>query len=196
VVHDRPVFALVVAIIAAARSALRTHADLAVENLALRQQLAVLQRRRPRPPLAWTNLLFWIALSRVWVSWRSALAIVKPDTVVRWHRTAFRRFWTWRSLQPQGRPPTNRDVRVLVRRRKGGIERLCSRFTAPLLWAQPPDAPEFMVYLTSCLADIGKTLRSSAVVTGLTVATREAARREPVRSPVRSAFNLRSRSPA
>jgi putative transposase len=115
-VHDRPVFALVVAIIAAARSALRTHADLAVENLALRQQLAVLQRRRPRPPLAWTDRLFWIALSRIWVSWRSALAIVKPDTVVRWHRTAFRRFWTWRSREPQGRPPTNRDVRVLVRR--------------------------------------------------------------------------------
>ena len=115
-VHDRWVLALLVVVIAAARSALRTRAELALENLALRQQLAVLQHRRRRPPLSWTDRFFWIALSRAWSRWRAALTIVKPDTVVRWHRTAFRRFWTWRSRRPQGRPPTNRDIRVLVRR--------------------------------------------------------------------------------
>jgi putative transposase len=116
VVHDRRVLALLVAVIAALRSALRIHADLALENLALRQQLAVLQRRRPRPPLVWTDRLFWIALFRAWSRWRHVLLLVKPDTVVRWHRTAFRRFWTWRSRRPPGRPPTDRDVRVFVRR--------------------------------------------------------------------------------
>jgi hypothetical protein len=89
---------------------------LAVENLALRQQLAVLHRRRPRPQLAWTDRLFWIAISRAWSRWRHVLVVVKPDTVVRWHRSAFRRFWTWRSRRPPGRPPTDRDVRSLVRR--------------------------------------------------------------------------------
>ena len=112
--QDRRVFALLVALIAAAGSALRSRANLAVDNLALRQQLAVLRRRRPRPPLAWTDRLFWIALSRTWSRWRSALAIVRPDTVVRWHRGVFRRFWTWRSRRPLGRPPVDRRTRDLV----------------------------------------------------------------------------------
>jgi hypothetical protein len=109
------VFELLVAFIAAAGSALRSRASLAVENLALRQQLAVLRRRRPHPPLAWTDRLFWIALSSTWARWRSALAIVRPDTVVRWHRGAFRRFWTWRSRRAPGRPPIDRRTRDLVR---------------------------------------------------------------------------------
>jgi putative transposase len=113
--QDRRVFALLVALIGAAGSALRSRANLAIENLALRQQLAVLRRRRPRPPLAWTDRLFWIGLSRTWARWRSALAIVRPDTVVRWHRGAFRRFWTRRSRRAPGRPPIDRRTRDLVR---------------------------------------------------------------------------------
>lgn len=107
---------LLVSLIAAAGSAFRTHANLAIENLALRQQLAVLRRRRHRPPLSWTDRLFWVALSRTWSRWRDALVIVRPDTVVRWHRTAFRRFWTWKSRRPTGRTPTGRDRRDLVHR--------------------------------------------------------------------------------
>jgi putative transposase len=102
-------------LLAPARSAIRTRANLAIENLALRHQLAVLRRRRPRPPLAWTDRLFWIALSRTWSRWRDALMIVRPDTVVRWHRSAFRRFWTWSSRRPPGRPPIDRHTRNLVR---------------------------------------------------------------------------------
>jgi hypothetical protein len=102
-------------VLAVARSALRTRSALAIENLALRQQLAVLRRRRPRPFLAWTDRLFWVALSRTWSRWRSALAILRPDTVVPWHRSAFRRFWTWRSRRPPGRPPVDRRTRGLVR---------------------------------------------------------------------------------
>lgn len=80
---------------------------MATENFALRQQLAVLLRRRPRPRLAWSDRIFWIALSRAWSRWREALLIVKPDTVVRWHRLAFR---------PPGRPPIDRQTRDLVRK--------------------------------------------------------------------------------
>ncbi len=57
----------------------------------------------------------WIALSRTWARWRSALEIVRPDTVVRWHRDTFRRFWTWRSRRAPGRPPVDRQTRDLVR---------------------------------------------------------------------------------
>ena len=69
----------------------------------------------PRPPLAWTDRLFWVALSRAWSRWRDILVLVKPATVVRWHRSAFGRFWTWRSRRPPGRPPVDRHTRGLVR---------------------------------------------------------------------------------
>jgi len=112
---DRRVLSLLITVLAAARSALRTRGVLALENLALRQQLAVLRRRRPRPPLAWTDRLFWVALSRAWSRWRDVLIIVKPATVVRWHRSAFRSLWTWRSRRAPGRPPIDRRTRDLVR---------------------------------------------------------------------------------
>src|SRR5450432_4153596 len=100
--------------LAAARSALRTRGALGLENLALRQQLAVLRRRRPRPPLDWTDRLFWVALSRAWSRWRNVLIIVKPATVIRWHRSAFCRVWTWRSRRAPGRPRVDRRTRDLV----------------------------------------------------------------------------------
>ena len=62
-----------------------------------------------------TDRLFWVALSRAWSRWRDVLVLVKPATVVRWHRSAFRRFWTWRSRRPPGRPPVDRHTRGLVR---------------------------------------------------------------------------------
>ena len=74
-------FTLFLTLVKAARSAFRTRAALALENLALRQQLVVLQRRRPRPPLRWTDRLFWVALSRAWSRWRDVLILIKPDTV-------------------------------------------------------------------------------------------------------------------
>jgi putative transposase len=112
---DRRVLSLLITVLAAARSALRTRGALALENLALRQQLAVLQRRRPRPPLDWTDRLFWVALSRAWSRWRDVLIIVKPATVVRWHRSAYRRVWMWRSRRAPGRPPVDHRTHDLVR---------------------------------------------------------------------------------
>ncbi len=59
--------------------------------------------------------MLWVWLSRSWSRWRSALHIVKPDTVVTWHRHAFRLFWTWKSRQRTGRPAVLQDVRALIR---------------------------------------------------------------------------------
>ena len=58
------------------------HRALALENLALRQQLALYQRARPRPTIRWADRLFWVGLRRAWTDWRSALVVVRPATVV------------------------------------------------------------------------------------------------------------------
>jgi hypothetical protein len=76
---------------------LKPKALLVAENLCLRQQLIVLQRRRPRPRLLGADRRFWI-LARQWYSgWRDALLIVQPETVLRWHREGWRAYWRWRS---------------------------------------------------------------------------------------------------
>ena len=90
--------------------------DLILENLPLRQQLAVLQRSVKRPHLRRRDRAFWVLLSRVWANWRSVLTIVKPDTVVRWHRKGFRLYWRckFRRRGP-GRPPVSPEIRELIR---------------------------------------------------------------------------------
>jgi Ku70/Ku80 beta-barrel domain len=70
---------------------------LVLENLALRHQLAVLQRTAPRPRLRISDRLCWVLLSRLWSGWTEAVFIVQPATVVRWQRTGFKLFWTWKS---------------------------------------------------------------------------------------------------
>jgi len=92
--------------------------ELAAENLALRQQLAVQQRSAKRSRLRQRDRIFWVWLSRFWSSWRSAVLIVKPDTVVRWHRQGFRLYWTWKSRRgcKGGRPKVDKDVRDLIRK--------------------------------------------------------------------------------
>jgi putative transposase len=73
----------------------RGRRDLVFENFVLRQQLAVLKRRRPRPSLSIFDKLFWIAVCRLWSKWKQALIVVTPETVVRWHRAGFQMYWTW-----------------------------------------------------------------------------------------------------
>jgi putative transposase len=87
-------------------SIFRSRAALQLENLALRHQIGVLQRSsRKRPKLTPADRLLWVWLSRIWRDWRPALAIVKPETVLAWHRAGFRRFWTWKVRRGQpGRP--------------------------------------------------------------------------------------------
>ena len=93
------------------------HRQLALENLALRQQLAVYKRTATRPKLRRTDRLFWVWLARVWAGWRQPLLIVTPATVLRWRRRRFRVHWTTLSGRPQvGRPPVNAEIAALVRR--------------------------------------------------------------------------------
>ena len=75
------------------------HRQLALENLALRQQLAVYRRTVARSRLRRTDRLFWVGLAKVWTAWRSPLLIVTPDTVLRWQRRRFREYWTQLSAQ-------------------------------------------------------------------------------------------------
>ena len=84
----------ILSLLAGLRVFVRSRADLALEIVALRQQVAVLKRKRPRPSLRTHDGLFWIALRRRGPAGTHVLVIVKPDTVVGWHRTAFR--WYWR----------------------------------------------------------------------------------------------------
>ena len=98
------------------RSIVRTRRELALENLALRQQLAVWKARQPRPRLTAIDRLFWIVLSRLWKSWRRSLQVVRPETVVRWHRQGFRRYWAWKSRRRRGRPAMRTELRELIRR--------------------------------------------------------------------------------
>ena len=97
IVHHRGMAALILSILGALRSGLRTRADLTIENLALRQQLANLRRTSGRPRLGNSDRAFWVVLSRLWSRWADVLVVVKADTVVRWHRAGFRLFWRWKS---------------------------------------------------------------------------------------------------
>jgi putative transposase len=102
---------------AAASSALKSRATLQLENLALRHQLGVLRRSVKRPHLTSADRLFWTWLCEVWSDWRSSLMIVKPETVIAWHRKGFRLFWTWKVRRGQlGRPTVPKDVRELIRK--------------------------------------------------------------------------------
>jgi len=89
----------------------------AVEILALRQQVAVFKQSVKRPKLRPRDRIFWVLLSRHWPNWRSALAIVQPETVIRWHRQGFKLYWRWKSRAGKpGRPRIEREIRDLIRR--------------------------------------------------------------------------------
>jgi putative transposase len=81
---------------ASASAAFKSRASLQLENLALRHQLGVLRRSVKRPKLTSADRLLWIWLCEVGSDWRSSLTIVKPETVIAWHRKGFRLFWTWK----------------------------------------------------------------------------------------------------
>src|SRR4051794_8324232 len=86
--------------------ALRGHHELVLENLALRQQLMAMKRANSRPRLKAGDRLFWMVWRRIWTNWRTALVLVRPVTVVGWHRTWLRLRWTRRSRpQANERPP-------------------------------------------------------------------------------------------
>ena len=94
----------------------RTHRSLLLENLALRQQLAVLKRRHPRRRLDLLDKFFWVAVSHFWSEWKRSLIVVTPETVVRWRRGGFRLYWKLISKvrKPVGRRQTPKEVRQLI----------------------------------------------------------------------------------
>src|SRR5712692_612525 len=94
----------------------RTRRSLLLENLALRQQLAVLKRKHPRPRLVATDRLFWVLARRFWSGWKQALILVSPETVVRWHRSGFALYWRAisRARQVIGRKWIPKEVRDLI----------------------------------------------------------------------------------
>jgi putative transposase len=96
----------------------RTRAALQVEILALRHQLLVLQRssRGHKLRLGSADRALWVWLSHLWTEWRSALIIVKPETVIGWLRQGFRLYWRWESRLGEGRPSVSSEVRDLIRR--------------------------------------------------------------------------------
>src|SRR3954466_11400119 len=107
---------VLVSLVASFGSWLRSRAALQLELLALRHPLPVLNRSRPRRlQLATADRCLWAWLSRSWIAWRTALVIVKPETVIAWHRQGFRLFWTWKSRRRVGRRAVAADVRALIR---------------------------------------------------------------------------------
>lgn len=111
--------ALVLVVIAYCRAFFIGRHRLGLEVAALRQQLVVFKRKQPRPHLCDLDRTFWVALRRLWPGWANALIIVKPDTVVTWHRAAFRLFWRWRSRPKRlGRPSVSVEIQQLIRRMK------------------------------------------------------------------------------
>ena len=91
--------------------------EIALENLALRQQLTVFKRHCPRSRLRKADRLFWVLLSKTWKDWQRGLIIVKPESVMSWHRKGFRLFWTWLSRRKRrGRPEASPEIRALIRK--------------------------------------------------------------------------------
>jgi putative transposase len=99
------------------RAALCGSAAIALENTALRHQLAVLQRSGSRPRLHRWDRILWVWLSRLWGGWRTTLVIVQPATVLAWHPLGFQLYWRWKSRpKAVGRPPLDAELRNLIRR--------------------------------------------------------------------------------
>jgi putative transposase len=107
-------YSLICAVFAWLRSMLKTQRALALEDLALRQQVVMLKRSVKRPRTTPLDRLFWIVFARTVDDWRGKLFALSPDTVVRWHREGFRRYWRWKSRRI-GRPRVDIELRRLIR---------------------------------------------------------------------------------
>src|SRR3989454_9813975 len=121
----------------------RSRAAMQTEIIALRHQLTVLQRtqKAKRLVLSRADRCLWVWLSRLWSGWRSSLIIVKPETVIGWHRRGFRWYWTWKVRHGRsGRPRVPKETRDLIR----AISR-----ENPTQFHVPQKGPEKAVYLTS-----------------------------------------------
>src|ERR1700730_4977131 len=161
---------LFVALFALVTSSFRTRVALQAEILALRHQLAVFQKNAPRRlRLRRSDRLLWVLLSRWWPGWRRSLHIVRPDTVIAWHRRAFAWYWTRKSRRRPGRPNVPAEIRGLIRNMshanplwgaprihgellKSGIAVAQSTVARYLPRPRKPPSPILRTFLTSHLA--------------------------------------------
>ena len=99
------------------RAIFRTRGEILIENLVLRQQVATLKKERPRPVLDDVDRAFWVALRASWPGWVSRLVIVNPDTVAKWNRDRFRRYWAKisREKQSPGWSRVDAEIHCLIR---------------------------------------------------------------------------------
>ena len=93
----------------------KLNSRLAIENLALRQQLTVMKKSIRRPKIRRRDRLFWVILSRLWFGWENALILVQPGTVIRWHRKGFKLYWKFKSQKP-GRPSADIKIQRIVKK--------------------------------------------------------------------------------
>jgi putative transposase len=95
---------------------LQSHQSLLLENLVLRQQLAVLKRKHPKPRMEAVDKIFWVFARRFWGAWKQSLVLVNPETVVRWHRAGFHLYWSLisRARRRVGRKQLSKEVRDLI----------------------------------------------------------------------------------
>jgi putative transposase len=112
----KAILQFLVLVVRCAPALIRSRSDQAIVELTLRQQVAVYALKKPRPRITPLDRAFWVALFQFWPRWRNTLVIVKPSTVIGWHRNGFRLYWRWISRRPPGRPRTSKELRALIRR--------------------------------------------------------------------------------
>lgn len=108
-------FHLISILLRALVSGFQSRQGLVLENLTLRHQLMVLQRTAGKPKLREGDRFLWVLLQSCWLDWQRALVLVRPRTVLSWHRRAFRWFWRWKSQIRTGRPALNQELAALIR---------------------------------------------------------------------------------
>jgi transposase InsO family protein len=117
VILERPMVEFLIKLLLIARAKLKSRARLEAENIVLRQQVIVLSRKaRARVRLRNTDRLIFVWLCRTFPSILNAITVVKPETVIRWHRRGYRAYWRWKSSRVGGRPKIDREIRDLIRR--------------------------------------------------------------------------------
>jgi hypothetical protein len=151
-------YAVLRSFLSALRPGLQSRASMHLEILALRHQLAVLQRRtNKRPSLRIADRLLWVLLSRYWIQWRSALVIVKPETVIGWQRKGFQLYWGWKSRAGKsGRPCVSRK-----NTRANPTDEQRESTVGSTTHSEPFNAPNW-VQLSNCRRSVGYIIATSA----------------------------------
>jgi hypothetical protein len=105
---------LLVALLQSLLALFRSREEQAIVEIALRQQLSIYTQQQRRPRLSPLDRAFWATLSRFWPRWKDHLVVVRPETVIRWHRHGFRRYWRSISTPGPGRPPISEETKALI----------------------------------------------------------------------------------